>query len=662
MTDPAVDARGADGVCADCGRQIATRRWVRFGGRQLCASCSTWRNRETCTSCGRLRRVQTRDDHGRAWCQSCVQRQRRDRETERQRHELADLIAVHDSRVPRLVILRALADAAPDNRSTLALHRLLVADPTVLHTPARWAPKAATRLVAALARHPASTIPVPCCADCGTTRDVRFRVPGGTDRLCEYCRSKRLPVPCATCGQLRPRWASNHRGEPICARCDYAARRAGVERQRFPRSLGCLDCGAPKRFARSRCRRCAVTHEWTGLCAGRPNAKLLAAIRADLGPALTWSLVTHSLTAILVDALGRDELVTHDTLDDMATRSGSDSWAIGRLRPALVAAGVLPGRDEGLHQLTVWANQQIAAAELSTDRVIAEQFLHWRILRRARSNQHRADPHHGSLRRSLTGCLALLSWLQAHQTPLSVATQADLDRWIAESRSRPAEARAFLRWAARIKHCSPSLVIRRHPDPVPAATITLDEQRRLVTHLLDNDQLDASDRLAGLLILLFAQLTTRIARLPRSALVLTDDTAELRLSDEPTLVPAAVEPIARDHIAHIDSTGTPWLFPSRRDPRRTIGVTTLRRRLHNIGITSTQRSSALFDLARELPAPILRDSLGIHGNTASRWVTAAGGSWATYPLLHPAPPPTDPLQNSSAPPGGPSGTAAGNSM
>jgi hypothetical protein len=637
MTGAAADAMGVEGLCADCGRHIATNRWARFGGRHLCASCSTWRNRDICAGCGRLRRVQTRDDHGRAWCQSCVQRQRRDRETARQRDELAELIAARDPAVPRPVIVDALAEAAPDNKSMLVLHRLLVADPSLLHAPTRWAPKAPTRLITAVAGHAASTIVRPCCADCGTTKHARFRVPGGTDRLCQHCRSKRLPVPCATCGQTRPRWAGNDRGEPICARCDYAARRAGVERQRFPRSLGCLDCGIPKRFARSRCQPCAVAHEWAALCAGSPKPELLAAIGANVGSALTWRLVTHPAIATLIDLLGRDERLTHEGLDTVATRSGSDSWAIGQLRPALVVAGVLPERDESLRQITVWANQQIAAADLGPERVVAEQFLHWWILRRARNHRHRADPHQISLRRSLTGCLALLGWLHARQIPLAAATQADLDRWIARSRGRPGEARAFLRWAVRNKHCPSLLMIRRGPDPTPVSTITLDEQRRLVARLLDDDQLDVADRFAGLLVLLFAQLATRITRLPRSALLLADNTVELRLSSEPTLLPPSVEAVARDHAARVDGTGTPWLFPSPRDPRRSIGVTTLRRRLHHIGVTTAHRSAVMLDLARELPAPILRDSLGLHGNTAARWVTAAGGSWATYPLLHPAP-------------------------
>ncbi|MEU8927534.1 hypothetical protein AB0D10_42625 [Kitasatospora sp. NPDC048545] len=42
------------------------------------------------------------------------------------------------------------------------------------------------------------------------------------------------------------------------------------------------------------------------------------------------------------------------------------------------------------------------------------------------------------------------------------------------------------------------------------------------------------------------------------------------------------------------------------------------------------RSTALFQLATELPSVILARTLGIHINVAVKWQRAAAGDWAAY--------------------------------
>jgi hypothetical protein len=58
---------------------------------------------------------------------------------------------------------------------------------------------------------------------------------------------------------------------------------------------------------------------------------------------------------------------------------------------------------------------------------------------------------------------------------------------------------------------------------------------------------------------------------------------------------------------------------------------TLSRRLldHGIDARST-RNTALLALAADLPAPVLADILGLHVDTASRWVTYAKQDWSAY--------------------------------
>ncbi|MCW2627200.1 hypothetical protein [Mycobacterium sp.] len=54
-------------------------------------------------------------------------------------------------------------------------------------------------------------------------------------------------------------------------------------------------------------------------------------------------------------------------------------------------------------------------------------------------------------------------------------------------------------------------------------------------------------------------------------------------------------------------------------------------RLRQLGIQSgPSRSTALFQLATDLPAAILARMLGIHISVAVAWQRASGGDWTTY--------------------------------
>ena len=54
-------------------------------------------------------------------------------------------------------------------------------------------------------------------------------------------------------------------------------------------------------------------------------------------------------------------------------------------------------------------------------------------------------------------------------------------------------------------------------------------------------------------------------------------------------------------------------------------------RLANLGLRPNQtRSTALFQLATEIPAAILARTLGIHTHVAVTWQRLSGGDWASY--------------------------------
>jgi hypothetical protein len=75
---------------------------------------------------------------------------------------------------------------------------------------------------------------------------------------------------------------------------------------------------------------------------------------------------------------------------------------------------------------------------------------------------------------------------------------------------------------------------------------------------------------------------------------------------------------------------SPWLFPGGQ-PGRPISTAQLTQRLNELGIRPNQaRSTALFQLATEIPAAILARTLGIHTDVAVAWQRLSAGDWATY--------------------------------
>jgi hypothetical protein len=77
-------------------------------------------------------------------------------------------------------------------------------------------------------------------------------------------------------------------------------------------------------------------------------------------------------------------------------------------------------------------------------------------------------------------------------------------------------------------------------------------------------------------------------------------------------------------------TITPWLFPGGR-PGNPISASQMGQRLQGLDIQpATARSTALLQLATELPAAVLARTLGIHIGVAVAWQRAAAGDWTNY--------------------------------
>jgi integrase len=167
----------------------------------------------------------------------------------------------------------------------------------------------------------------------------------------------------------------------------------------------------------------------------------------------------------------------------------------------------------------------------------------------------------------------------------------------------------------------------------------LDDQARwdAARRLLHDDTLNARDRLAGLLVLLYAQPVARISRLTTGHVTTDGMTVRIRLGPAPITLPGPVADLTRQlldgkrgHATTGAGNPSPWLFPGGQ-PGRPISATHLGQRLKDLGIQPGQaRSTALFQLATELPAALLARMLGIHIDVAVAWQHASAGDWMAY--------------------------------
>jgi len=129
----------------------------------------------------------------------------------------------------------------------------------------------------------------------------------------------------------------------------------------------------------------------------------------------------------------------------------------------------------------------------------------------------------------------------------------------------------------------------------------------------------------------------RISRLTTGHVTIDGMTVRIRLGPAPITLPGPVADLTRQlldgkrgHATTGAGNPSPWLFPGGQ-PGRPISATHLGQRLKDLGIQPGQaRSTALFQLATELPAALLARMLGIHIDVAVAWQHASAGDWMAY--------------------------------
>jgi hypothetical protein len=563
-------------ACPRCGRVLHLHRPL--DGQWLCRNCTARSRAQPCSRCGTVREAAARDQHGQPLCPSC-----------------------------------------------------LVTDPANHET----------------------------CSRCGRSRPVAVRTPGGP--LCQNCRP--LPVAtCSICGRLAPCEISMATGQPWCKRCQQrwaecsaCGKTRPVRGGSLTRPL-CSTCARPDTAFWHACPACG---EEAQIRPGRPClrcvlrrrlAELLAAGSGGIRPELREfhdSLASTGRPATALRWLGKNKdsivlrqlatgkrPVTHAALDELP-----DGKPIEHLRAVLVATGALPTRDEHLARLERWISQVIAGRPDPGQRQLLHRYAVWHIVRRLRARlggTHATSGQVVAAQRNIKAAIALLDWLTARHLTLDGARQGDLDAWLASAQAtHRTDAGNFVRWARR--HNLTRLDFAAVRWGGPSGVIDTEARWEQARRLIHDDSLKPEDRLAGLLVLLYAQRASAISRLTLGHLDDSDGEVRLRLGREPVVLPAPLDTLARQvtaarhgHAAIGDPGTTHWLFPGGQ-PGRPISAFRMAERLRQLGIyTGPARSAALFQLATDLPAAVLARLLGIHITVAVAWQRASAGDWAAY--------------------------------
>ena len=574
-------AAGASNIlrpsCPRCGRTVALSKLL--DGQRVCRTCSAHHRAVPCAGCGAVREPAARDAIGRPLCPNC-----------------------------------------------------LTSDPINLED----------------------------CRGCGRRRRVAARTPDGP--WCQHCRP-RTTATCGICGRKALCEISTATGKPWCDRCQsWWARCSGCHTiasirggtRKAPLCAKCLNpdpdfwkrCPTCKTTwqtsAHRPCHRCTLTQRADEVFAGpdgsvRPElAPLHAALIGIDRPVTAVAWLSRPVVARLLKEIAADQrTVTHDVLDELAAGQTLD-----HLRAVLVAGGILPDRDERLISLERWATRIIAFRDDHEERAMLHSYAIWHHLRRLRRRlgaDHATHRQMVNVRSHTTAAVNFLDWLSTSGLTLATCTQPDLDQWKAgEGLSYSDQTGHFIRWATKNRLAKGlTFGTERWQGPVGPhdSEGRWDDARRL----LHDVTLPTADRVAGLLLLFYAQRLSRISTLTVDQVSEENGQVSVRLGTAPTMLPEPLAALVLDLIAtrrpytvigHGDQT--PWLFPGQR-PGQHVSTGRLSQRLIAAGIQPGQaRSTALFALAEEVPAAILARMLGIHIQVAVQWQKASAGDWAAY--------------------------------
>lgn len=467
------------------------------------------------------------------------------------------------------------------------------------------------------------------CSRCGNLRLVHLRTDDGHP-VCGSCARKREP--CARCGHTRAVVARLDIG-PLCGRC------VETEPTFF---VDCTGCGQHRRaYHFGLCNDCACPGVLAKLFGdagelGPAAARIVAALlQGDSTAVLAWAEETTQRRELAHGIRNLGNTLDHEVLDALAP-SKSLEW----LRNILIATHVLPDRDRVLHRTEILIKAKLSGIENPDDRATVRAFMEWHHLRKLRKQATRAPlgPGYGAGARSeITTITCFLAHLHRHELSLATCTQHDVDDWLVANPTRP-QIHQLLRWSTTRGHAR-GVAAPIPPDRRTRRTLEAGDAQRwkLIERLIADNELDLQDRVAGLLVLLYSQQTSRLVALRANAIREHENgLCTITLGDTPLQIPEPVASLFRQLAANrqghaaVEIGINPWLFPGGHTGQH-LSAERMGARLRRIGISpQLARNTALIALAGELPAVVMAKLLGFSIKRTVVWNAEAGHTYNGY--------------------------------
>lgn len=464
--------------------------------------------------------------------------------------------------------------------------------------------------------------PVPCCR-CGSHYQVAARWPDGS--ICGYCyvQAKRTTGQCA-CGHngVLPGMIDDR---PACRKC------SGVKL-----NVDCAECGAEAElYAQGRCWTCtlnrAVDRSLTNFETGEmsPQLSTLATALKSMrrsNSGLTWIRQKH-VAAFL------DELRTFPTVDHEALDGFPASRTREHVRELLVTHGALAPRPEYIAKFEKWSSDALARVATPAHREIATRYVRWHHLRRMHSLE---EAHVGTFLRSkqtVTVAIDFLNWLSDRGVTIDDLQQSDLDLWQADGTTTREIASRFLQWLKKNKLAPKDLTMtphRRGTSPKLDADGQQDAIDRVTT-----EAIEPREKCAAILVLVFAQPISRVARLLWRDVTISDELVTVQLGSIAIALPPPLDEPWRALATSLQNRQTAaqphahWVFPGRK-PGQPINPGHLRQRLRGIFEARAARLGTIHELTKLAPVAILADTLGYAPSTVELHAIASTAQYAEY--------------------------------
>jgi integrase len=221
-----------------------------------------------------------------------------------------------------------------------------------------------------------------------------------------------------------------------------------------------------------------------------------------------------------------------------------------------------------------------------------------------------------------------------HGTTVERVAQAHIDLWQSSGPTTREHILRFIRWAIKAKLVPSDLEVTPHRRGT-APRMSTEQQNAVIEQVVHQQTLRPRDRLAAILMIVFAQRAEDVAALTWGQITITADTVTIDLAGLPIdLTPPLDEPVRTLAASSYNSQtaahrNSPWVFRGY-TPGRHVTPTHLRNYLRPVLAALEARLGTLNELTQTTPIAILAETLGYSPQTLEMHARASASTYARY--------------------------------